>query len=51
LSSKGEKRVKILSNTFNMKVGFFSNFTNKAMDMEVKFFFVTSFSVEDPFFL
>ena len=46
-----EKRVQIPSNTFNMEDRFFSNFTNKAMDMEVKFFFVTSFSVEDHFFL
>ena len=51
MSSRGEKRVQILSNTFNMEDRFFSNFTNEAMDIEVKFFLVTSFSVEDPFFL
>jgi len=51
LRSRGEKRIEILSNTFNMEVRFFSNLTNKAMDMEVKFFFFTSFSVEDHFCL
>ena len=51
MSSTDEKRVEILSNTFNMEDRFLSNFTNKAMDIEVKFFLVTSFSVEDHFFL
>ena len=51
MSSIDEKRVQILFNTFNVEDRVFSNLTNKAMDIEVKFFLVTSFSVEDPFFL